>query len=68
MSEPAMSPKELASVRLWRMSLARDQAVKALKQILDYADLWPEEAKRLDLDNVRGLWIRIEEGCRPDNH
>lgn len=64
MTAPIMSPKEVSEMRVWRMSQARQQVFAAQKALLDLLDIWPEEARGLDLDHVRGLWNRIEEGVR----
>lgn len=61
-----MSKAEVSDSRIWRLSQARNQMVSTQKALLDLIELWPEEAKRIDMDMPRSLWIRIEEGTRRD--
>lgn len=66
MSEVKLTGEDLAEARIWRLSQARNQMVSAEKALLDLIELWPEEAKRLDMDMPRSLWNRIVEGTRAD--
>lgn len=59
MSEP-MSQKEVEDTRIWRLSLARNEAAKAMERLLDLVDLWPEEAKRVDLYSIHRKWERVK--------
>ncbi len=61
-----MSKADVSESRIWRLSQARNNIVATHKALLDLIELWPEEAKRIDMDMPRSLWIRIEEGTRRD--
>lgn len=66
MSERKMTEEEIAEARIWRMTLARNEAVRALDRLLELVQLWPEEAKRLDVFGLESKMNAIREACRAD--
>ena len=60
MSE-TLSQKEVEGDRVWRLSLARNEATKAMDKLEELAHLWPEEAKRIDLYSIHRKWERVKD-------
>lgn len=56
-----MSQKEVEDTRIWRLSLARNEAAKAMERLDDLIHLWPEEAKKIDLHTIHRKWERVKE-------
>ena len=60
MSE-TLSKKEVEGDRVWRLSLARNEAARAMERLVELADLWPEEVKRIDLYSIHRKWERVKD-------
>lgn len=56
-----MSQKDVEDNRVWQLSVARNNAAKAMERLEELSALWPEEAKRIDLHSIHRKWERVKE-------
>ena len=55
------SKEDVLGDRVWRLSVARNEAARAMERLVELADLWPDEAKRIDLYSIHRKWERVKD-------
>lgn len=52
--------------RIWMLSIRRNRAADALRELAEMLAIYPEEAKRLDVFALESKMNAIREACRAD--